>query len=512
MNKDLKLIKKKYGEGMAKLCRELFPTILETEGLLPQILMNTFNEDYNLYYDIINNNQENDFKNYIYKLFNNDIEKIDTTKTPQELLNEAGYNLYKCETERDIQRFKKYYACNEELCTFNGGRLCNCYVYFAVKKDVGQIKRENFSNPKRQDLYGTSVISIQFTKDKTHTLSIKNRYNHTVNNPDATFSNNLDNIISGLTEAFAKHEGMVPLNPNNDFEIPGYVKANDGRYYKYNFEFLNTYFCPNNIIIDQFHVHKYNKDQYLIIDNFILDLKAKTIAQKDGFCKFEPSFEDTLQDIQEIFIAKKDNNKEIHILTKDGTATIIVDKNNNIIGYQNNFVTEIADDFMILSKKVKMVDFPNLKIVSKNFMKSSRELKELNAPNLEIIGDNMLKCNYSLEYVNIPNAKIIGKDFLLLNEKLKTLIIPKVQIIGDNMLEFNYKLEKLDLSSCEIIGKNVLMFNHDVEVTFSNNIRHIGKESLMYNKHTEIIQTPTGPQIHYRNPLKHILKKILKRK
>ena len=39
------------------------------------------------------------------------------------------------------------------------------------------------------------MISIQFTKDDAHTLSIKNRYNHSVNDPDATFSNNLDNII-----------------------------------------------------------------------------------------------------------------------------------------------------------------------------------------------------------------------------------------------------------------------------------------------------------------------------
>lgn len=31
---DLKQIKKEYGENMAHLCRELFPTILETPGLL----------------------------------------------------------------------------------------------------------------------------------------------------------------------------------------------------------------------------------------------------------------------------------------------------------------------------------------------------------------------------------------------------------------------------------------------------------------------------------------------
>ena len=60
----------------------------------------------------------------------------------------------------------------------------------------------------RQDEYGTSVISIQFDRDDTHTLSIKNRYNHKVEKPDATFSNNLNNIVAGLTKSFADYKGM----------------------------------------------------------------------------------------------------------------------------------------------------------------------------------------------------------------------------------------------------------------------------------------------------------------
>ena len=56
---------------------------------------------------------------------------------------------------------------------------------------LSRIRSENFKKPIREDEYGTSVMSIQFTKDEAHTLSIKNRYNHSVVNPDATFSNNL---------------------------------------------------------------------------------------------------------------------------------------------------------------------------------------------------------------------------------------------------------------------------------------------------------------------------------
>ena len=240
MNQDLKIIKKKYGEEMMHLCRELFPTLLEQEGLLPNLLFHSFHESHSIARDILENNLEFDFKNYIYSLVdveNNYRTQID--KTPEELLRKAGYQLYECHTEEDIQVFKKYYASGEELCTFQGGRLNRCHVFFAVKDNVDKIKREDFLSPQRQDEYGTSVISIQFTKDSLHTLSIKNRYNHRVNNPDSTYGNNLDNIIFGLTDSFERYYGMRQVHKNEHFELPGYIRAGDGKLYKYNYEINN---------------------------------------------------------------------------------------------------------------------------------------------------------------------------------------------------------------------------------------------------------------------------------
>ena len=156
--------------------------------------------------------------------------------------------------------------------------------FFAVKTNVDEIKRENFPNPERQDEYGTSVISIQFTKDENCTLSIKNRYNHTVPNPDATFSNNLDNIIFGLTYNFEKYYGFKQKYIN-DFELKGYVRANDGKYYKYNYEINNIYYCPNNIIIDNFEVKRLPKEKYLLFDYFILDLQNKRLQLYDDSIK-----------------------------------------------------------------------------------------------------------------------------------------------------------------------------------------------------------------------------------
>ena len=42
MNKDLKIIKEKYGEKMMHLCRELFSTLLEEDGLLSKLMLDNF--------------------------------------------------------------------------------------------------------------------------------------------------------------------------------------------------------------------------------------------------------------------------------------------------------------------------------------------------------------------------------------------------------------------------------------------------------------------------------------
>ena len=126
---DLIKIKKYYGENMMHLCKNLFPTILEQENLLFSLLDSNFAHSKFLYEDIINNNKEENFKKYIYGLLDIKDEPLEVTKSPKELLEEAGYILYECHTESDIQQFKKYYSKGEELCTFNGGRLNNCHVF-----------------------------------------------------------------------------------------------------------------------------------------------------------------------------------------------------------------------------------------------------------------------------------------------------------------------------------------------------------------------------------------------
>ena len=433
---ELKRIKKKYGENFMKLCRELFPTILEQEGKLEEILDSTFaGNSRTLYDDIMKARLEEKFKNYIYNKYNTEEleNKFEIDKTPYELLNEVGYDLYECLTEGEIQEFKKYYERGEELCTFNDGRLDRCVVFFAVKKNVKEIKREDFKNPQREDMYGTSVMGIQFNREGLCTVSIKNRYNHTVNNPDATYGNNLDRIVPGLTQSFAillDREYGLRLNDFNqdELEIPNYVVACDGRYYKYNMEVAGKYYCPGNIIISGGDVKSLEKSEsQILMDYFIFDIKDKFIKVYDE--NISDSFVNGLHDLkdEQITIAKTEKKSKIITIQKPEKKPIIIelDKNNQIIRYENCELEQVGDNFLYENKGLISLNLPNLIQVGDNFLYKNEELINLNLFNLVRVGNNFLCRNKCLTNLDLPNLVQIEDYFLCKNKCLTNLKLPK---------------------------------------------------------------------------------------
>ncbi len=445
---------------MYHFCRESFPTLLEEPGKLSKLLSDNFHESHSLFDDIVANGKESEFKNFIYSLV--DVEnnnELGMTKTPEELMSEAGYVLVECYNEEDIQKFRKYYAPGEELCTFKGGRLNSCRVFFAVKKNVLDIKREDFKKPKREDEYGTSVISIQFTKDETNTLSIKNRYNHTVVNPDATFSNNLDNIIPGLTESFERYKGIIQMYKIKNFEIKGYVMANDGKYYKYNYEINNVYYCPDNIIIDNFNVKRYDKSRYLIIDYFIIDLSNKSISLYDK--KLSDSFCDVIKDINKIEIDNIDSGKKITILGDNNKSLeIITDKDGKIISLKMNKIYDIGDKFLSYNTSLQKFTAENLTEVGDDCLCFNNTLQELYFPNLTMVGHQFLICNTSLQKFTAENLIMVGCRFLPYNTSLQKFTAENLIEVGDDFLRRNNTLQELYFPNLTEVGDWFLNNNH----------------------------------------------------
>ena len=492
---DLKVIRKKYGERMYHFCRESFPTLLEEPGKLSKLLSDNFHESHSLFDDIVANEKESEFKNFIYSLVdvenNNELVMI---KTPEELMSSAGYVLVECYNEEDIQKFRKYYAQGEELCTFNGGRLNRCRVFFAVKKNVSDIKREDFKNPTRQDEYGTSVISIQFTKDGTNTLSIKNRYNHTVNNPDATFSNNLDNIIPGLTESFERHKGIIQRYKSQNFEIKGYVRANDGKYYKYNYEINNVYYCPDNIIIDHFNVKKYDKSRYLIIDYFIIDLSNKSISLYDK--KLSDSFCDVIKDINKIEIDNIDSGKKITILGDNNKSLVIItNKDGKIISLKMDEIYVIGDYFLDWNKSLQELYVPNLTEVGDYFLYCNKFLQKFTVQNLTKVGDCFLFDNASLQELYLPNLTKVGDGFLTGNISLQELYVPNLTEVGHMFLNYNTSLQELYVPNLTEVGGDFLSENTSLQKFTAPNLTKTGDGFLGSNTSLQELCVPNLTEV-----------------
>lgn len=467
---ELKKIKKTYGEEFMHLCRKLFPTILENEGKLFEILTERFSDNCKtLYEDITREEAEYEFKYFIleaYKQKNEPSEKqeIITEKSPYELLDEAGYNLYECHTEEDIQQFKKYYAEREQLCTFRGERLKNCVVFFAVRKDINTIKREDFKNPKRQDEYGTSVLSIQFYKTPPCVVSIKNRYNHRVINPDATYGNNLDAIIPGLKYSFKKlllTRGIGLQDTNNTlFELYKYVTAADGKMYKYNAEEEATYVCPGNIVIKNGVARKIgDPEKVILIDGYIVDLEHKRISVLDEFkTSIEDNFLTAMQDIKDIKVEKDreaGNGARIIKITHESeeNPTIIeINKNNQITGLTCRKITYIGKNFMLYSSELSRLILPNLKEID---LFEGNSLEHVDFPNVERIGNNFLLDNRKMKEIRLPKAKSIG-SFFGNGSRLEIVEIPQVEEVGEHFCSTGSYIKSISAENLRKTGNNFL--------------------------------------------------------
>ena len=511
-NNDLKYLKKHYGEKFAHLCRELFPTILEQEGLLSKIISDHFAPTRSLYEDILP--IKNDFVEYIYDQAKLEAQPVtEVNLSPEELMEKAGYILYpECKTEDEIQSFRKYWASEEELCTFRGGRLELCRVWFALKKNVDEIKRENFTNPKRQDEYGTSAISIQFTKGNTNTLSIKNRYNHTVYAPDATFGNNLDNIIPGLTQSLVKTYGLNLANKDKGLlYLDNYTMGDDGKYYRFNVEIEGINYCENNIVLDFGKVVEFNKARYILAENYVIDKQGKRIFR---YPDKSDSFTESIGEIKDITFKTDDEGNRVVVCTpKEGEdVEITLNCKNEIIGYKNPNATSIKDNFLSDNRALKSLSLPKVVNIGDFFLYRNRGLTELSIPNVIKIGDSCLIFNHDIERLNLPklvsvgsgflshnisleelnlqNLETVGLNFLLSNRLISEVTLPKLKSAAMNFLRMNLNLTSLSLPNLESAGEGFLQSNQILEKVYMPELKKVKECFLVFNKALTSLQLP----------------------
>lgn len=198
-------------------------------------------------------------------------------KDPYELARSVGYELTGPFTSTaefvllDRQDFRE----SERLCTFNypTERLEGYHILWLRHSEVAdtlpadELTVDNLSDawkmylktigrydgdsdsydvdglsPARDDPYGISSISVQISRTGTH-VSIKNRYNHTVGNPDNTLDSDLDNVAYGLKRAVYTRVGREDLMGKTSVALAeGYIADNAGGIHHYQYEEDNVYY------------------------------------------------------------------------------------------------------------------------------------------------------------------------------------------------------------------------------------------------------------------------------
>ena len=411
-----------------------------------------------------------------------------TNKNPLELLNDAGYDAFVVKTEKQKNSIAKYYRTNEKLCTFNDPhRHENYYIIHAIKRGADKIKPSN--HPEREDEYGTSVISIQIAKTGGF-ISIKNRYNHTVNNPDATFNNNPDNIIRGLSYSLKKYFD-VEFNTTENSLPDNFRMVNDQLVY-FNYEVNNMYFGPDYYFSGS-TITKLNKDYEIMLDYFILDTRTGKIRNQ-----IENISDDTINVINEelknkkIVVKTNPNNKHERMIYADSVHVLSVE-NGEVTELNLPNIKKIGSGFLHSNKKLRKFNAPNLESIGNQFLDTA-ELTELNLPNVKTIGFNFLYCNRTLKKFNAPNLETVNDDFLYFNKELTDLELPSLKTVFSNFLFNNEKLEKFYAPNLQkamtgflsnnkklydvVIGDNDIFDKRDKMKIAKNKIRHMFKQDI----------------------------------
>ena len=460
----------------------------------------------------------------IYKTQNQS--DVHTDKNPLELLSDAGYDAFVVKTEAQKNSIAKYYRPDEKLCTFGDAtRHENYYMIHAVKRGADKIKP--FDKPQRDDEYGTSVISIQIAKTGGF-ISIKNRYNHTVDNPDATFNNNPDEIIPGLTNSLKKYFD-VDFNVSHA-PIPAHYRMVNDQLVRYNHEINNVYF-GSDYYFSGSEITKLNTDYELMLDCFILDTKTgkiNDIAQEYKFftqhrfidtgiqisCR-EDSASCLLGDIfrgKKITVQKNPQNKterkifanDKHIATVNDNGAIVELNMPGVKVLYNGFLhnnhnlrsfyapdCEIIEDNCLINAQLEKLYIPAAKTVGRNFcFHNNQNTSELHAQNVEEFGDNCFSHNQTNQPLNFPKLKKTGGYFFNRNENSPDIYMPNIESVGHDFLSRNQFIQVVKFPKLREAGDNFLVKCENIKSLYVPELRVAYDGFLAYNNSLKFLYAP----------------------
>ncbi len=428
MINDLKIIKKKYGEEMLHLCKSWLPNIFNDN--LSDRMLKLFAPNHSLARDIKKEHKENEFKCLILDE-NKEIRELSANKTPEELFSDIGYKLFECISKEEVEHIKKNYFNKEDSRYLSNSLMASSSVFFAVKENALEIQRPYFEYYPKRDQYSESVKIIHFSKNYNRYI-IYNRY--CMKNLNA----NPDNIVIGLTESFSRHKNLKSSFIKNDFKLDSYVEDETGKYYKYNYKIDNVYYCTDNVIIINGKARKL-PNWVMLIDYFMIDVKHKKILSY-----IDDQIFHNFTDIKEIIITKENGNKLITIIHKNQEETkILVNKENQIIGFESTYIIDTKNNFLANCKYIKYFSLPKAKMIGNYIMSSNKECENVYIPLCEEIGDNFFAFNNKIKSITLPKVKRIGFGFFIDNKICTEVIAPECTIIGNCFFYLNENIKRV---------------------------------------------------------------------
>lgn len=417
------------------------------------------------------------------------IQKIQETRDPIKLLDEAGYDAFYVNNLHQQNSIEKYFESGERLCTFNDpSRYKDYYIIHAVKKNVDNIKRGN--PPKREDDYGTSVISIQIAKTGGF-ISIKNRYNHTVDNPDATFNNNPDNIIPGLTESL-KHKFGVDFMTQSA-EMPDNFRMVNNQLVRFNYEIDNVYY-DEKYYFSGSEITKLNPDYEVMIDNVILDIRNGTIRTvNDGTKNLANILNNEISGTGVKVEKDKSTGETIIYITDENknSQELVRTKNGCITSLHLYKTQEIGDGFMRLTNvALKELYAPNLKKIGSQCFFTAKNLENLYIPQLEEMGNDCLWHAEKLSEFNAPKLKKMGSQCFNHTEKIKKIYVPELREMKYGCFPRNEELSEFNAPKLTKMESCCVMYNEKLTKIYIPELTIVGPECFINVRHVRELVAP----------------------
>ncbi len=358
-------------------------------------------------------------------LINNNMLEVETEpEDPFVLLDRAGYAAFYAGTLEKQNSIKKYFAKGELLCTFNdNSRYQKYHIVHAVKKDVDKIKREDFKGKeRREDEYGTSVISIQMLKTGGF-ISIKNRYNHKVANCDNTFGSNPDNIVKGLSKSLKEH---FNVDFKADSRLPGDFILVDRQIFKYHQE-TDGFYCGDNAWVKDGKITIVNKSKGdALFGHFFFDNKSKTLRL------LGVSLDSFADDFNRDYGGRKGLMVKNGNLTLDGKI-LIVTENSAIKTIDLPELTEMSDYCLYVAPSLTEFKANNLTKMGKDCLICTTNLIKFETPNLIEMGNG---CLFDTTVIELKMSKLVkmGRNCFRWAPNINTFEAPNIITMGANCL------------------------------------------------------------------------------